>query len=95
VPKHSVDRLMRLAEMNGLARRRKPRGSATTSKDSVRAGDFLKRNFSATRPNHSWAKDFTYVRTWSGFVCVTFAIDLHSRAIVGWHALAVKDTSFV
>ena len=61
----------------------------------MRAEDFLKRNFSAPRPNHSWVTDFTYVRTWGSFVYVAFAIDLYSRAIVGWHASAVKDTSFV
>src|SRR5664280_3599028 len=39
--------------------------------------------------------DFTYVATWSGFVHVVFAIDLYSRAIVGWPASTVKDTAFV
>ena len=33
--------------------------------------------------------------TWAGFVYVAFAIDLFSRAIVGWQASMVKDTSFV
>ena len=33
--------------------------------------------------------------TWSGFVYVAFAIDLDSRAIVGWQASTVKDTAFV
>ncbi|WP_123506621.1 DDE-type integrase/transposase/recombinase [Frondihabitans sp. PhB188] len=32
---------------------------------------------------------------WSGFVYVAFAIDLYSRAIVGWEASTVKDTAFV
>jgi transposase InsO family protein len=39
--------------------------------------------------------DFTYVRTCTGFVSVAFAIDLYSRAIVGWHASTVKDPPFV
>lgn len=39
--------------------------------------------------------DFTYVPTWSGCVYVAFAIDLCSRAIVGWQASTVKDTAFV
>ena len=39
--------------------------------------------------------DFTYVPTWGGFVYVAFAIDLYSRAIVGWHASTVRDTPFV
>jgi IS30 family transposase len=37
----------------------------------------------------------TYVATWSGFVYVAFAIDLFSRAIVGWQVSTIKDTPFV
>ncbi|MGH9156677.1 MAG: DDE-type integrase/transposase/recombinase, partial [Acidimicrobiales bacterium] len=39
--------------------------------------------------------DFTYVATWAGFVYVAFAIDLFSRAIVGWSIATVKDVAFV
>lgn len=39
--------------------------------------------------------DFTYTRTWAGFVYVAFVIDCFSRAIVGWHASTVKDTAMV
>ena len=39
--------------------------------------------------------DFTYTRTWSGFVYVAFVIDCFSRSIVGWHATTVKDTAMV
>jgi len=35
------------------------------------------------------------VPTWSGFVYVAFAIDLYSRAIVGWSASTCKDVTFV
>jgi transposase InsO family protein len=35
------------------------------------------------------------VPTWSGFVYVAFAIDLYSRAIIGWSAAATKDVAFV
>ncbi|NYJ18532.1 transposase InsO family protein [Leifsonia psychrotolerans] len=95
VSKHTVDRLMRLEGMNGLVRGRKPRTSTSSGKDSARAPDLLKRNFTAPRPNHSWVTDFTYVPTWGGFVYIAFAIDLFSRAIVGWQASTVKDTPFV
>ncbi|WP_170211123.1 IS3 family transposase [Cryobacterium flavum] len=57
VSKHTVDRLMRLEGMNGLVRGRKPRSTVTTGKDSARAPDLLKRNFSAPHPNHSWVTD--------------------------------------
>lgn len=93
--KHTVDRLMRLEGMNGLVLSRKPRASASTGKDSSRAPDLLKRNFSAPHPNHSWVTDFTHVPTSGDFVYVAFAIDRNSRAIVGWHASTVKDTPFV
>lgn len=39
--------------------------------------------------------DFTYVRTWAGFVYVAFVIDCFSRAIVGWHASSTKTTPLV
>lgn len=92
VSKHTVDRLIRMEGMNGFARGRKPRGTVSAGKDSARAPDLRKRNFSAPRPNHSWKTDSTYVPTWGGFVYVASAIDLYSRVIVGWHASTVKDS---
>jgi putative transposase len=47
VSKHTVDRVMRLEGMNGLVRGRQRRASASTGKESARAPDLLKRNFSA------------------------------------------------
>jgi len=82
VSKHTIDRLMRLAGMNGLIRGRRTR-TTIPAEDGKRAGDLLNRNFTVPWPNHSWVIDFTYVPTWSGFVYVAFAIDLCSRAIVG------------
>jgi putative transposase len=94
VSKHTVDRVMRDEGMNGLVRGRK---TVTTipGKDGKRAGDLLNRQFTAPRPNHTWVTDFTYVPTWAGFVYIAFAIDLFSRAIVGWQTSTVKDTAFV
>lgn len=94
ISKHTVDRLMRSEGINGLIRGRKPRARAA-ERDARRAADHLKRDFSSPHPNHAWVTDFTYVPTWSGFVYVAFAIDLHSRAIVGWDLSTVKDTAFV
>jgi transposase InsO family protein len=85
---------MRSEGMNGLVRGRKIR-TTIPAKDAQRAGDLLNRDFSSPFPNHSWVTDFTYVATWSGFNYVAFAIDLFSRAIVGWQASTVKDTAFV
>ncbi|MET3923100.1 transposase InsO family protein [Arthrobacter sp. UYEF20] len=94
VARCTVDRLMRQEAMNGLIRGRKPKAGAAP-KDSQRAPDLLNRDFTAARPNAVWVTDFTYVRTWSGFVYVAFAIDVFSRAIVGWHTSGIKDTDMV
>lgn len=94
VARCTVDRLMRDEAMNGLVRGRKPRAGAP-AKDSQRAPDLLDRDFTAARPNAVWVTDFTYVRTWAGFAYVAFAIDVFSRAIVGWHSSIIKDTDMV
>lgn len=95
VSKHTVDRLMRDEDMNGLVRGRAIRTTIPAKTGGNRAGDLLNRCFSSPRPNHAWVTDFTYVATWSGFVYVAFAIDLYSRAIVGWSASTCKDVAFV
>ncbi len=95
VSKHTVDRLMRDEGMNGLVRGRSARTTVPAKTGGVRAGDLLNRVFTSPRPNHAWVTDFTYVRTWCGFVYVAFAIDLYSRAIVGWSASTTKDVHFV
>lgn len=95
VSKHTVDRLMRDEGMNGLVRGRSAKTTVPAKAGGVRAGDLLNRVFTSPRPNHAWVTDFTYVRTWLGFVFVAFAIDLHSRVIVGWSASTTKDVNFV
>jgi len=94
VSKHTVDRLMRQEGMRGLIRGRKAR-TTIAAKGGRRARDLLNRHFRTTAPNRAWVTDFTYVPTWSGFTYVAFAIDLYSRAIVGWSASTAKDVAFV
>jgi putative transposase len=95
VSKHTVDRLMRDLGMRGCVRGRGVRTTAPGGKDARRAGDLLNRRFTAEAPNRAWVTDFTYVATWAGFVYVAFAVDLYSRAIVGWSAATTKDVAFV
>ncbi len=94
VSKHTVDRLMRGEGMRGLVRGRRTR-TTIAGKDGQRAGDLLNRDFRTAAPDRAWVTDFTYVSTWSGFTYVAFAIDLYSRAVVGWSASTVKDVAFV
>ena len=95
VSKHTVDRLMRQLGMRGLVRGRGVRTTVPAGDGARRAADLLQRRFGTSAPNLAWVTDFTYVATWAGFGYVAFAVDLYSRAIVGWSAGTVKNVAFV
>lgn len=42
-----------------------------------------------------WVTDFTYVRTWAGFVYVAFIVDVYAQRIIAWHAATSKVTDLV
>jgi len=84
----TVDRLMRDEGLSGVIRGRKHRTTIAAKGECRRAPDLLDRDFTAAAPNRKWVTDFTYTRTWMGFVYVAFVVDCFSRAIVGWHAFA-------
>jgi transposase InsO family protein len=90
----TVDRLMRDLGMNGV---RRGKGVRTTvrSRNGQRAEDLLKRDFTAPAPNTRWIADFTYCRSWTGFVYVAFVVDVFSQRIVGWHAATDRHTELV
>lgn len=72
----------------GLEGARRGKKIRTTIRDDgqERAGDLLRRDFTASRPNERWVADSTHVATWSAIVYVAFVVDVFSRAIVGWSA---------
>ena len=96
------DRPMRTQGMNGV-RRGQAHRTTIPGKDGVRAGDLLGRDFTAPAPNRIWIADFTYVRTWVGFVYVAFVVDWgylplagdFAQRIVGWHAMTTKPAELV
>ena len=90
----TIDRLMRDLGMNGVRRGKKARTTVSDPAAS-RAGDLLDRTFTATEPNRVWIADFTYVRTWAGFVYVAFVDDCYAQKIVAWHAATTKVTDLV
>lgn len=90
----SVDRAMRLLGLSGNRRDVKYR-APITPKDGKRAGDLLDRDFTAPAPNKVWVTDFTYVRSWAGWVYVAFIVDVFAQRIVSWHASTCKDTELV
>jgi len=90
----SVDRAMRTLDLRGV---RRSKGVRTTipAKDGRRAGDLLDRDFSADAPNRTWVMDFTYVRTWAGFVYVAFVLDVFAQRVVAWNVAATKAVELV
>ena len=90
----TIDRLMRDEGLFGVLRGKDHR-TTIPGKDGKRAGDLLDRDFTAPCPNRVWVADFTYCRTWAGFVYVSFIIDVFSRKIVGWHVMTTRPTELV
>jgi putative transposase len=90
----AVDRAMRTLGLEGVRRAKKVR-TTIPAKDGKRAGDLLDRDFTAPAPNRVWVTDFTYVRTWAGFVYVAFILDVYAQRIVAWHASTSKVTELV
>jgi transposase InsO family protein len=44
----------------------------------------VERNFTLGAPNRLWVADITYVRTWEGWLYLSFVLDTYSRKVVGW-----------
>lgn len=55
----------------------------------------LNRDFTATAPNRTWVMDFTYVRTWVGFVYVAFVLDVFAQRIVALNVASSKAVELV
>jgi putative transposase len=83
VGRRRVARLMRIAGLQGVSRRKAVR---TTRRDpaALRAPDLVARDFHTQEPNRLWAADITYVPTWAGFLYLAVVIDAFSRRVVGW-----------
>ena len=48
------------------------------------APDLVKRDFAPETPDRPWVVDITCVRTWEGWLYLSFVLDTYSRRIVGW-----------
>lgn len=83
VARCTVERLMRQLGLRGTTRGPDPVTTKPNAKDE-RPEDLVDRKFHADGPNQLWVADFTYVRTWTGFVYTAFVFDVFSRWIVGW-----------
>lgn len=85
VARCTVERLMREMGIQGAVRGRPRRTTIPAEETAGRPRDLVDRQFRVPAPNRLWVADLTYVRTWSGFVYVSFVTDAYARRIVGWH----------
>ncbi|CAA9370614.1 MAG: Mobile element protein [uncultured Chloroflexia bacterium] len=81
-----VARLMREASLFGCGgRRRKIRTTLCSHTERTPpVPDLVERNFTPEAPDRLWVADITYVRTWEGWLYLSFVLDTYSRKIVGW-----------
>src|SRR5215208_7093636 len=81
-----VARLMREAGLFGCGgRRRKARTTLRSRTERIPpVQDLVKRNFTPQAPDRLWVADITYVRTWEGWLYLSFVLDTFSRRVVGW-----------
>ena len=94
IGRDQVARLMRIAGIYGVSRKRRLR---TTKSDpsAPRPADLVQRDFTAAAPNQLWVTDLTYVPTWAGVAYVCFIVDAFSRMIVGWRVCSHMRTGMV
>jgi len=81
-----VARLMRETGIFGCGGRR--RKSRTTLRSQTErtppAPDLVKRSFTPEASDRLWVADITHIRTWEGWLYLSFVLDTYSRKLVGW-----------
>lgn len=88
VSRRRVANLMRINNLQALAKRRF-RITTTDSRHNLPvAPNVIDRNFGALAPNQKWLADITYIFTAEGWLYLAAVLDLYSRKIVGW---AMRD----
>ena len=77
-----VERLMRQAGLSGAGRGKAFKVTTTSDDRLHRPADLVAREFKAPAPDRLWVAEKTH----TGWVYVSFIIDVYSRFIVGWQA---------
>jgi len=94
VARCTVERLMRIQELQGVRRGKRIR-TTIASEAASQPLDRVNRQLRADRPDQLRVSDFTYVSTWQGWSYVAFIIDVYARRIVGWQVSTSMTTDFV
>ena len=88
-----VERLMRVYDIVGHTP--KKRTVTTIPYAAHRIPDLVKRDFTPDGLDVTWCGDITYIRTWEGFLYLSFVEDLASRRIVGMSMASHMRASLV
>lgn len=83
VGRSRVERLVRIARIEGVHRRRRP-AHTRRNPDAVPSDDLANRRFTAERPDRLWVADTTEHPTREGKGYLTVVTDAWSRQVVGW-----------
>ncbi len=94
VGRDQVARLMRVAGLKGMTRRRKVRTTIPTP-SGVSSPDLVRRDWFQDAPDIVWVADFTHVLTREGWVYVSFLQDGFSRRILGFTVSTGKSSELV
>ena len=83
VGRKRIARLMRMASIRGVSRRRAVCTTRRSDQDR-KAPDLVNRDFTAPAKDRLWVADITYVPTHAGFLYLSVVIDAFSRRVVSW-----------
>jgi len=81
--KNRIHRIMRANKIRALRGYKRHRGFRN-SRQHPAAPNTLNREFTVSQPDQAWVTDFTYIRTYEGWLYLTVVIDLFSRKVIGW-----------
>jgi len=81
--KNRVHRIMRSEDLSAVRGYRRHPGFKGGKRHPA-AENILNRAFEVTQPDQVWVTDFTYIRTYEGWLYLTVVIDLLSRKVIGW-----------
>jgi len=81
--KNRIHRIMRINNIRALRGYKRHRGFGN-SRQHPAAPNTLNREFTVGKPDQAWVTDFTYIRTYEGWLYLTVVIDLFSRKVIGW-----------
>jgi putative transposase len=90
-----VERLMRVAGLQGAFMRKRMRSSTRRDPAATPAPDLVDRNFHADAPDRLWVADISRIPTGEGPLWLASVRDAFSRRVVGWKASDRADTELV